>query len=66
MSHANEEPYTQKLQGKRILIVEDYAVISEIISEALGFFAHPSQVHTGRDALEQIEQQAPDIISLGS
>jgi CheY-like chemotaxis protein len=61
---AKEEPYTQKLQGKRILIVEDYAVIGDIISDALRFFAQPSQAHAGRDALEQIEQQAPDIILL--
>jgi two-component system, OmpR family, response regulator len=64
MFHAKEEPYTQKLQGKRILIVEDYAVIGDIISDALRFFAQTSQAHSGRDALEQIEQQAPDIILL--
>jgi DNA-binding response OmpR family regulator len=64
MSHAKVKPYTQKLQGKRILIVEDYAVISGIISDALRFFAQPSQAHSGRDAVEKIKQQAPDIILL--
>lgn len=57
-------PNIKKLQGKRILIVDDQPFISEILTDLLSRYDHPSQANTGRDALEQIKQKTPDIILL--
>jgi DNA-binding response OmpR family regulator len=64
VAHAKAKPDTQKLRGKRILVVEDYALMGEILSDALRVYGHTSHAQTGRDALDQIEQQVPDIILL--
>jgi DNA-binding response OmpR family regulator len=64
VAHAKEKPDTQKLRGKRILVVEDYALMGEILSDTLRVYGHTSHAQTGRDALDQIEQQVPDIILL--
>jgi CheY-like chemotaxis protein len=48
-------PNIKKLQGKRILIVDDQPFISEILTDLLSRYDHPSQANTGRDALEQIK-----------
>jgi CheY-like chemotaxis protein len=57
-------PNIKKLQGKRVLIVDDQPFISEILTDLLSRYDHPSQANTGRDALEQIKQKALDIILL--
>jgi DNA-binding response OmpR family regulator len=64
VAHAKEKPDTQKLRGKRILVVEDYALMGEILSDALRVYGHTSHAQTGRDALEQIEHKVPDVILL--
>jgi CheY-like chemotaxis protein len=64
VTQVQEKPDTQTLQGKRILIVEDYPLMGEILSDALSVYGHASHVLTGRDALEQIEHKAPDVILL--
>jgi DNA-binding response OmpR family regulator len=64
MAHAERKPNTKKLQGKRILVVEDQPLVSEILTDLLRRYDHPSQANTGRDALEQIKQKAPDIVLL--
>jgi CheY-like chemotaxis protein len=64
MAHAKRKPNTKKLQGKRILVVEDQPLVSEILIDLLGRYDHPSQANSGREALEQIKQKAPDVILL--
>ena len=64
MSYTIEEHETQKLHGKRILVVEDYPLMGEILSETLNDYCHASHVFTGRDALAQIERKAPEVILL--
>jgi CheY-like chemotaxis protein len=44
--------------------VEDQPLVSEILIDLLGRYDHPSQAHSGRDALEQIEHKVPDVILL--
>ena len=63
MAHAKRKPIP-KLQGKRILVVEDQPLVSEILIDLLGRYAYPSQASSGREALEQIKQKAPDVILL--
>jgi hypothetical protein len=36
MAHAKRKPNTKKLQGKRILVVEDQPLVSEILIDLLG------------------------------
>jgi DNA-binding response OmpR family regulator len=64
MAHAKRKPNTKKLQGKRILVVEDQPLVSEILIDLLGRYAYPSQANSGGEALEQIKQKAPDVILL--
>ena len=64
MAPAKRKPNTKKLQGKRILVVEDQPLVSEILIDLLGRYAYPSQASSGREALEQIKQKAPDVILL--
>ena len=54
----------KKLQGKRILIVEDQPMVSKLLTELLGSYSHLSLASSSKDALEQIKQQAPDVILL--
>ena len=58
------KPNTKKLQGKRILVVEDHPSVSEILTDLLRSYCHASNADSGRDALEQIEHKAPDVILL--
>jgi len=44
--------------------VEDHPSLSEILTLVLRRYGHPSQAHSGKDALEQIEHKAPDLILL--
>src|SRR5262249_58848322 len=39
-------------------------LMGEILSETLSDYGHASHVLTGRDALQQIERNAPDVILL--
>jgi CheY-like chemotaxis protein len=64
MARAEGKPNTKKLQGKRILVVEDYVLMGEILSDALKVYGNASHAHTGGDALEQIKHKAPDLILL--
>ena len=64
MARAKRKLNTKKLQGKRILVVEDQPFISEILTDLLRRYDHPSQAHSRRDALEQIKRKAPDVILL--
>jgi CheY-like chemotaxis protein len=64
MARAKRKTDPKKLQGKRILVVEDHPLISELLTDLLSRYGYPSPAHTGRDALEQIEHKAPDIILL--
>jgi chemosensory pili system protein ChpA (sensor histidine kinase/response regulator) len=47
-----------------MLVVEDQPLVSEILIDLLGRYDHPTQAHSGRDALEQIEHKVPDVILL--
>ena len=58
------KPNTKKLQAKRILVVEDHPSVSEILTDLLRSYCHASNADSGRDALEQIEHKAPDVILL--
>jgi CheY-like chemotaxis protein len=64
MARAKRKPNTKKLQGKRILIVEDQPLVSELLTDLLKRYDHPSQASTGKDALAQIKHNAPDVILL--
>ena len=64
MALAKRKPDTKKLQGKQILIVEDQPLVSEALTDLLRRYDHPSHAGSGRDALEQIKQKAPDVILL--
>src|SRR5215510_5134759 len=64
MARAKSKADPKRLQGKRILVVEDYPLMGEILSETLNDYGHASHVLTGKDALERIERNAPDIILL--
>ena len=64
MTPDNGKPNTEKLQGKRILVVEDHPSIRKILADLLRSYCHLSTADSGRDALEEIERKAPDVIIL--
>jgi len=64
MAPPERKPNTKKLQGKQILVVEDQPLVSEILTDLLRRYDHPTHADSGRDALEQIKQKAPDVILL--
>ena len=64
MARDKRKRNAKKFHGKRILIVEDYSLISEVLIDLLNRYGHPSHAHTGSDALQQIKKQAPDLILL--
>jgi len=64
MACTKRKPDTKKLQGKRILVVEDQPSVSELLTDLLKRYCHPSQANSGKDALEQIKHKAPDVILL--
>lgn len=64
MAGVDRKTNLKKLQGKRILVVEDHPLLSEILVDLLGHYDHPSRANSGRNALEQINQRAPDVILL--
>jgi DNA-binding response OmpR family regulator len=53
------KPNTEKLQGKRILVVEDHPSIRKILADLLRSYCHLSTADSGREALEKIEHKAP-------
>src|SRR5215475_4438935 len=54
----------KKFHGKRILVVEDYSLISEVLIDLLKPYGHPSHAHTGSDALQQIRKKVPHVMLL--
>jgi len=64
MANAKRNANAKKLQGKRILVVEDQPLIGEMLVELLRRYAHPFRASSGGDALEQIKHKAPHIILL--
>ena len=64
MARAKRNLTAKKLQGKRILIVEDQPMVSKLLTELLGSYNHLSLATSSKDALEQIKQQAPHVILL--
>jgi len=64
MARAKRKPDAKKFQGKRILVVEDHPLISDLLTDLLSRYGYPSQAHSGREALEQIEHKVPDVILL--
>ena len=58
------QPNTEKLQGKRILVVEDHPSIRKILADLLKSYCHLSTADSGTDALEKVEHKAPDVILL--
>jgi DNA-binding response OmpR family regulator len=64
MPRAKRKPNTKKLQGKRILVVEDQPLVSELLTDLLRLYDHPSQASSGKEALEQIKHNVPDVILL--
>jgi DNA-binding response OmpR family regulator len=58
------KPNTTKLQDKRILVVEDHPSIRKLLADLLTSYCHLSTADSGRDALEKIEHNAPDLILL--
>jgi DNA-binding response OmpR family regulator len=44
--------------------VEDQPLVSELLTDLLRLYDHPSQANSGKDALEQIKHKAPDVILL--
>jgi CheY-like chemotaxis protein len=64
MPRAKRKPNTKKLQGKRILVVEDEPLVRELLTDLLRLYDHPSQANSGKDAMEQIKHKAPDVILL--
>ena len=59
-----KQPVIKKLQGKRILLVEDQPLINEFLTDVLRPYDHPAQASSGKDALTQIKHQPPDLILL--
>ena len=64
MARVEEKSNTKKLQGKRILVVEDHPSLGEIRTVILRRYGQASQARSGKDALEQIKHKAPDLILL--
>src|SRR5215813_7448835 len=64
MARDKRKRNAKKFHGKRILIVEDHSLISETLINLLKPYSQPYHAHTGSDALQQIEKQAPDLILL--
>lgn len=54
----------EKLQGKHILVVEDDPLMAALLEELLKRYDHASYVHSGREALREVERQPPDIVLL--
>jgi CheY-like chemotaxis protein len=64
MPRVSRKNIAKTLQDKRILIVEDQPLVGELLTELLRRYDHPSQATSGKDALEQIKGNAPDLILL--
>jgi DNA-binding response OmpR family regulator len=64
MERAEGKPDTEKLRGKRILVVEDHPLVGKLLTDLLRPYDNPSQANSGKDALAQIKHKAPDVILL--
>lgn len=54
-----------KLQGKHILVVEDYGVLGQhLVEQLLKHYDRASHVRSGKEALQEIRRQPPSIILL--
>jgi DNA-binding response OmpR family regulator len=57
--------FIKKLQGKHLLIVEDYAIFLNLLAGCLTEYGiRVSYAQSGNKALSEIEQHGPDIILL--
>ena len=54
----------EKLKGKRVLVVEDEPQLGEILKHLLTLYADASHAGSGKEALEVIEKNPPDVILL--
>jgi DNA-binding response OmpR family regulator len=59
-----ESPIPKSFKASKYLFVEDQPLVSEILTDLLRRYDHPTHAGSGRDALEQIKQKAPDVILL--
>jgi CheY-like chemotaxis protein len=64
MARAPTRRNTKKFHSKRILVVEDYSLVSESLIDLLRGYGNPSHADSGRDALRQIKRKTPDVILL--
>ena len=64
MACAKRNRNTKKFHGKRILVVEDHSLVSEILIDLLRRYGYPSHAYSGNAALRQIKKNAPDVILL--
>ena len=52
----------EKLRGKHILVVEDDALIGDILTRLLRRYDHSSHAKSAKEALREIEHKPPDIL----
>lgn len=53
-----------RFHGKRLLVVEDHSSVGEILINLLKHYCDPSHANSGKQALEQIKRNPPDVILL--
>jgi CheY-like chemotaxis protein len=63
MSRANPSR-DQLLKGKHILVVEDHRLMGKVLTDLLKQYDHAVHATTGKQALQKIRREAPDIILL--
>jgi putative two-component system response regulator len=63
MSSRRRDQY-KKLYGKHILIVDDYLALGKMLSQLLKEYDHASYVTSGKQALQEIDRELPDIVLL--
>ena len=59
-------PNIKKLQGKRILVVDDQPFISEILTDLLSRYDHPSQANNGQGRIGANQTESARRNSPGS
>ena len=65
MSSTNRYRYVKTLCGKQILIVEDHPMMTSSMTEFLNNY-DCTHARSGKEALEAIDRQRPDIILVDS
>ncbi len=63
MNAAKRKRY-KKLQGKHILVVEDYVMMGNLLVDLLRHYDHASLARSGREALWELKREPPDVILL--